>query len=85
MCATAIAGSLGTWEFLTYVASLSLAQVLTGIATCTGVLTVVVLAIAPGLFELWEQRVERHSTRVVERSPQRTAIPTRRDHYHRAA
>lgn len=72
-------------EFISYVASLSLGQVLTGIASSVGVLIVVVLAIAPGLFELWEKQVERRSTPVAERSGQRTAVPARRDHYHRAA
>lgn len=72
-------------EFLSYVASLSLGHVLTGVATSVGVLIVVVLAIALGLFELWEQRVERCSTQVAERSGEGTVAPARRDHYHRAA
>lgn len=72
-------------EFLSYVASMSLGQVLTGFATSAGVLIVVVLAIAPGLLELWERQVERHSTPVAPGSPRRTVTPAHRDHYHRAA
>lgn len=64
-------------------------SVLTVIATTVGVLLVVVLAIAPQLLELWEDRVDRHAGTPPrdDRSDEIATlpVPAPRDHYHRAA